>query len=151
MGGDQVCPTNCAHASVGCQDDDWGQSGLQGSVQESETLDVQHMHLVDEQHARHQFSNSLVDVSVDHLVDFSSQLVSHLSLLGLHDLTHQTHEVVTTLWFGVGHVQIVKSYILNDFLLLMYVTFGQWHVFFSLQVILARISIASADSLDITC
>jgi hypothetical protein len=45
----------------------------------------------------------------------------------------------------------VKSYILNDFLLLMYVTFGQWHVFFSLQVILARISIASADSLDITC
>ena len=40
-----------------------------------EALDVEHMHLVDEQNSRHQLGQPLVDVLVHHLVDLAPQLV----------------------------------------------------------------------------
>lgn len=42
-----------ADASVGGKDDNGRQAAFQGSVEVGEALDVQHVHLINEQHARH--------------------------------------------------------------------------------------------------
>ena len=62
------------------------------------------MDLIDEEHSWNQLSNSLVNVAVDYLVDLSPEFLSDLCLFGLHDLAHQTHEVVAALRLGIGHV-----------------------------------------------
>ena len=49
-------------------------------VQIGEALYVKHVHLVDEQHSRHQLRDALVDVSIDHSVDLGPQLLRDLSL-----------------------------------------------------------------------
>lgn len=64
-----------AVAPVGRKDDDGGDGGLERPVQIGEALDVQHVDLVHEQHARDQLRHALVDVLVHHLVDLSPQLV----------------------------------------------------------------------------
>lgn len=40
-------------AAVGGHDDDGREVGLERAIEEREALHVQHVHLVDEQHARH--------------------------------------------------------------------------------------------------
>ena len=62
-------------ASVGRKDDDGGDGGLKRPVQVGEALDVQHVDLVHEQHARDQLCHTLVNVLVHHLVDLSPQFV----------------------------------------------------------------------------
>ena len=42
-----------ADASVGGKDDNGRQAAFQGSVEVGEALNVQHVHLINEQHARH--------------------------------------------------------------------------------------------------
>ena len=64
-----------ALAAVGGEDDDGRDGGLERAVQVGEALDVEHVHLVDEQHARHELGDALVDVLVHHLVDLLPQLV----------------------------------------------------------------------------
>ena len=44
------------------------------------------------------------------------------------------YSISVYLWPGVCYVQVVKSDVLDDLLLLVYVSFGQWHVLLSLQV-----------------
>jgi len=107
------------------------------------------VHLINKEHSWHQLSDALVDVPVDHLVDLSSQFLSDLGFLGFHYLAHQTHEVVAALGTSICHVQIVKSHILHNFLLLVDVALGERHVFFSFEVELAGIGIASTDPLDV--
>ena len=48
--------TSAAHladASIGSKDDNRRQAAFQGSVEVGEALDVQHVHLINKQHARH--------------------------------------------------------------------------------------------------
>lgn len=59
-------------SSVGCEHYDWGDGALQSSVQVSETLDIQHVNLIDEQNARHEFCHTLIYVLVHHLVNLPS-------------------------------------------------------------------------------
>lgn len=56
-----------AATAVRGEDDDRGQGRLQGAVEVREALHVQHVHLVDEEHPRHELRHALVDVLVDHL------------------------------------------------------------------------------------
>ena len=56
-----------ADASVGGKDDNGCQAALQGSIEVGEALDVQHVHLIYEQHAWNQLSHSLINISVHHL------------------------------------------------------------------------------------
>ena len=56
-----------ADAPVGGKHNNGRQTGLQGSVEVGEALDVQHMHLVYEQHAWNELGHSLVYVLVHHL------------------------------------------------------------------------------------
>ena len=69
--------TCLADASIGCKDDNRRQTAFQGSVQVCETLNVQHVHLVDEEHSRHQLSHALVNVSVHHLQPQTKLLLHH--------------------------------------------------------------------------
>ena len=69
--------TCLADASVGCKDDNRRQTAFQGSVQVCETLNVQHVHLVDEEHSRHKLSHALVNVSVYHLQPQTKLLLHH--------------------------------------------------------------------------
>lgn len=124
MSTDQVSSSDGAHAPVGSQDNDGGQTLFQGSIEVGKTLDVEHMDLVDEEHSGHQFSHSLVDVLVHHLVDLLSQLLCYFSLLRFHHLAHHTHEVLSSLWLRIRLVQVMQSHILHYFLLLMNISFG---------------------------
>ena len=72
-----------------------------------EALDVEHVHLVDEQNARNQLSEALIDVLVHHLVDLPPQLVCDLGLLWLHQLSHHRHDILATLGPSIGHVQVM--------------------------------------------
>lgn len=56
-----------ADASVGGKDDDGRQAAFQRSVEVGEALNVQHMHLINEQHARHQLCHPLIYVPIHHL------------------------------------------------------------------------------------
>lgn len=59
-------------SSVGCEHYYWGDGALQSSVQVSETLNIQHMNLIDEQNTRHKFCYTLIYVPVHYLVDLPS-------------------------------------------------------------------------------
>ncbi len=83
--------------SVGGEDDDGRDGRLERSVQVSEALEIEHVHLVDEQHSRHELGDPLVDVARDHLVYLLSQLVRYLRLLRLHQLPHYRQDVLPTL------------------------------------------------------
>lgn len=66
--------TDLADASVGGKYDNGCQAALQGSIEVGEALNVQHMHLVYEQHAWHQLSHSLVNIPVHHLQNRAASL-----------------------------------------------------------------------------
>ena len=68
----EPCLPDDTFASVGGEDDDGSDGGLECSVQVGEALDIQHVHLVQEQDARHQLSNALVDVLIHHFVNLFS-------------------------------------------------------------------------------
>ena len=56
-----------ADAAVGGNYNDGSKSRLKSAIQESEAFDVQHGHLINEQHPWHQFCHTLINVAVDHL------------------------------------------------------------------------------------
>jgi len=81
------------------------------------------MDLIDEENSRYKLSNTLIDVPVYNFINFPSKFISDLSLFWFHDLSHQAHEIISSLWLSIGHVQIMESNILNDLLLFVYVSF----------------------------
>ena len=68
VGGGHVGPPNGADASIGSQHNDRRKSRLKRPVEEGKAFDVQHMHLINEQHSWHQLSNSLIDIPIDYLI-----------------------------------------------------------------------------------
>jgi len=122
-----------ALATVGGEDDDGREGGLEGAVEKGEALKVEHVHLVDEEDAGHQLRNALVNVLVDNLVDLRAQLVRDLRLLGLHESAHHADNVLPALRPRVGGVQVVQRDVLDDLLLLVHLALGQRHVLLRLS------------------
>lgn len=60
---------NHAASTIGCEDHNWSDGGLQRLVEIGEGLQVEHVYLVDEKDARNELGYSLVNVLVYHLVD----------------------------------------------------------------------------------
>ena len=56
-----------ADASIGGEDDNGCQTAFQRSVEVGEAFNVQHVHLVNEQHPGYQLSHALINVPVHHL------------------------------------------------------------------------------------
>jgi len=147
---DDISSSDGAHTSVGGKDNNGGQSAFKGSVKEGETFDIKHMNFIDEENSWDEFGNTLINVFVDNFIDFSSELFSNFGLLGLHNLSHQRKEILTSLGLGVGNIQIVEGNILNYFFLLVNITFGKRDILFSFQIVFGSISIASSDSFDVS-
>mmetsp|Transcript_85776 Transcript_85776/g.185208 ORF Transcript_85776/g.185208 Transcript_85776/m.185208 type:complete len:203 (-) Transcript_85776:31-639(-) len=80
---------DAADSAVGGHDQDGTQSRLQRIVQLGEGLDVQHVDFVDEEHARHKFGDALLNLAVDHFVDFPAQFVGYFGFLLLVQLVHK--------------------------------------------------------------
>eukprot|EP00756_Hemistasia_phaeocysticola_P008403 Hpha_TRINITY_DN14610_c2_g17::TRINITY_DN14610_c2_g17_i1::g.48399::m.48399 len=129
-----VSATDGGHATVGGEDNDGGESRLKSLVEECETLDIKHVHLVNEQHARHKLRHTVLDVFVDHLVDLPAELLGDLCLAWLHHRIEHRHRVLSTLGAGVGDVEVVEGDVLDDLLLLVHITLGHRHVLLRLQV-----------------
>lgn len=68
-----------ASAAIGREYNDWRESALERSMQVREALDVEHVHLVDEENAWHELSYALIDVLVNHFVDLFAQFVLNAS------------------------------------------------------------------------
>jgi hypothetical protein len=107
-------------------------------------------YLVDEEHTRYKLSDTLVDVLVDDLVDFTAQLLCDLGLARLHQLAHHAHNILAALRPCVRDVQVVQSDILHNVLLLVHIAFGHRHVLLGLQIEFCRERIATANPLDCT-
>mmetsp|Transcript_460 Transcript_460/g.904 ORF Transcript_460/g.904 Transcript_460/m.904 type:complete len:423 (+) Transcript_460:269-1537(+) len=146
MGRDDVSAADGTNASVCCKDHNRAESRLQGTVEICEALNVQHVHLIDEKHARYKLCNPLVNVPVHDLVDLQSQFLCDLCLLGFEKRTHEAVQVLPTLRLCICHVQIVQGYILHNFLLLVDVSLWHRHVLIRLEVKLCGIGIAPANT-----
>lgn len=117
-----VGAADLADAAVGRKDDDRRQRRLEGAVEVREALDVKHVDLIDEEDARHEFCDALVDVAVDDLVDLLAQLVRDLCFLRLEDLAHDRHDVLAAAGGGIGGVEVVQGHVLHHLLALVHVS-----------------------------
>lgn len=64
-----------ALSPVGGKHHDGGDAALQRSMEIREAFGVQHVHLIHKQHPGYQLGDTLVNVTVHHLVDLSTELV----------------------------------------------------------------------------
>lgn len=106
------------------------------------------LYLVDEQDARNELGNALVNVLVDDLVDLGAELVGDFRLARLHQLAHHAHDVLPALGPRVGHVQIVQRHVLDHLLLLVHVALGHRHVLLGLEIKLRGVRVRAAHALD---
>eukprot|EP00048_Salpingoeca_helianthica_P015589 m.227537 g.227537 ORF g.227537 m.227537 type:complete len:395 (+) comp17243_c0_seq1:32-1216(+) len=144
---DIVRAADGAEAAVGGKDDNGGQGGLEGAVEEGEALEIEHVDLVDKEYAGHKLSYALVNVPVDHLIDLAAQLLGDFGLARLHQRAHHRHDVLPTLGLGIGNVQVMQCDILHHFLLLVHITLGQRHVLLRFQIKLGGKRVGAALAL----
>jgi len=90
----------------------------------------------------------VVNILIDNLVDLKSELLSNFSFLGSIDLAHERKEIMSTLRTSISNIQVMKSNILNDFLLFVNITFRDGNIFLSLKIILGGVSVRTTDTLD---
>jgi hypothetical protein len=81
-------------------------------------------HLVDEEDTRDQLCNTLFDVLVDNLVDLSPQLVRNFRPSSLDQLSHHTHDILSSLRSSIRHVQIMERHILDKLFALVHISLG---------------------------
>ena len=127
--------TDKSFASVGSEDDGRCHGGLEEGVEVGETLDIEHVNLVDEDDTWNDLCNALVNIALDDFVDLSSKFVSDFCPATFYEAAHDAHNVLATLWSSVSGVKIAEGNILNEFLALMDIAFGQRNIGFGLKVI----------------
>ncbi len=141
MSRSHVCSSDFTNTSVGGQDDDRSEIALKSSIQVGEALDIEHVDLIDEQDTWNKLSNTVIYVFVDDFVDFKSEFLGDFGFLWSVDLTHQRKEIVTTLRTSVGHIEIVEGDVLNDFFLFVDISFWNWNILFSFEIILGGVGV----------
>lgn len=62
------------------------------------------MDLIDKENSRNKFSYALVNVSIDNFIYLRSEFFSDFCFLWFHDLTHQAHEIISSLRLGISHI-----------------------------------------------
>lgn len=77
------------------------------------------MDFVDEENSGYKFCNTLIDVFINDLVDLLTKFISNFSLLWFHNLTHEGDKILSMLGTSIRDIEIMKSNILNDLLLLV--------------------------------
>ena len=103
--------------SVGGHDNDWSLVGLEGSVQEREALNIEHMDLIDEEHTWHDLCTAFFSPLSHFLIDLLSNL-----WLDLTNITgKECHEALCT---RVDDINLVKRDCVNYFLALLQLALG---------------------------
>ena len=88
MSRSHVCSSDFADTSVGGQNDDRSEIAFKGSVQVGEALNIEHVDLIDEKNTWDEFSNTMINIFIDNLIDFKSEFFCNFSLLWSVDLAH---------------------------------------------------------------
>lgn len=70
-----------AHPTVRGENDYGGDRRFESPLKVRETFNIQHVHFVNKENTRYEFSNALIDVLVYYFVDFSSQFVYRNNML----------------------------------------------------------------------
>ena len=70
---------------------------FQGAVQVRETLQIQHLNLVDKEHTGHQLRDALVDVAIHHFVNLPAEFLGDFRLFRLRHGTQHGHNVIPSL------------------------------------------------------
>mmetsp|Transcript_3118 Transcript_3118/g.5841 ORF Transcript_3118/g.5841 Transcript_3118/m.5841 type:complete len:468 (-) Transcript_3118:12-1415(-) len=148
VGCQDVSTPDVAHSAVCGEDDDWGEGGFEGAVEEGEALDVEHVHLINEENTGDQLGDSLVNVTVNDAVDLGTEFLRNLCLLGLAHGRHHGHNVLAALGLGIGGVEVVESHVLDNFLLLVHVALGEGDILLGLEIEFGAEGIAPSDALD---
>ena len=108
------------------------------------------MYLIDEEDTWDELCDTMIDIAVHNLINFETQLLCDLRLLGPVHLRHKAEEIVATLRPGICYIEIVKSHVLDNLLSLMDIALGNWNVLFGFQIILGGVRIRSANTLHST-
>ena len=136
MGCDYIsCPTDKGFASVGGENDGRGHGRLEEGVEVGETLDIEHVDLVDEDDAWDDLCNTLVNIALDDFIDLSSKLLGDFGPATLDETAHDAHDVLAALRSSVCGVKITKGDVLNEFLVLVNIALWQRDIGFGLEVI----------------
>ena len=134
-GNDIGRPTDEGFASVCGQHHGGRHGGLEEGVEVGETLDIEHMNLVDEDDTWNDLCNTLVNIALDDFVDLSTEFIGDFCPATLDETAHDAHDILTALWSGICSVKIAKGDILNEFLALVNIALGQRDIGFGLEVI----------------
>ncbi len=110
-----VGPSYIRYSSVCCQNHNWCCLAFQRSIQERKTFHVQHVHLVDKQHTRHDLRLTLLSPLWYFLVYLLSNLLSYFSCC-------PRKQSQKPLWSRIYHINLVQCYCVNDLFSLLNLT-----------------------------
>ena len=79
---------------------------LEEGVEVGETLDVEHVNLIDEDDSWDDLCNALVNIAFDHFVDLSAKFIGDFGPATLDETAHDAHNILAALWSGVCGVKI---------------------------------------------
>lgn len=127
--------TDESFASVGGEYHGRCHGGLEEGVEVGERLDVEHVNLVDEDDTWNDLCDALINIAFDDFVDLSSQFISDFCPATFDKAAHYAHNILATLWSSVCGVKIAEGDILNEFLALVNIAFGQRDIGFGLEII----------------
>jgi len=127
--------TDKGFASVGGQHNGRCHGGLEEGIEVGETLDIEHMNLIDEDDSWNDLCDTLVNVALDDFIDFSAKFIGDFCPATLDETAHDAHNILAALWSGVCGVKITKGDVLNEFLALVNIALGQRDIGFGLEVV----------------
>lgn len=120
---------------------------LRAQLCATETRAQRAAHLVDKEHTRNKFRDTLLNVPIHHAVDLATELVRHFCPTTLDKLTDDAHDILTTLRTCIGHVQIVQRHVLDHFFALVHLALGKSDVLFRFQIEFGRVCVRTAYAL----
>ena len=140
--------TDKGFASVGGQNHCRRHGGLEEGVEVGETLDIEHVNLVDEDDSWNDLRNALVNIALDDFVHLPAKFIGDFCPAALDETAHDAHNILTALWSGVCGVKITKGDVLNEFLALVNIALRQRDIGFGLEVVRRCIGIRATDTFD---
>lgn len=111
---------NLRNSSVRRHDHNWGLITFQGSIQEGEALNIEHVNFVDEKDTRHNFGSAFLTPLSHLLID----LLPHLGLNLANVTSEESHEALRA---RINHIDLVERHRVHDLLSLLELAFRTLH------------------------
>ena len=134
--------------SVGGQHHGRCHGGFEERVEICETLDIEHMNLVDEDDSWNDLCDALVNIALDDFINLSTKFIGDFCPATLDKTAHDAHNILAPLWSCICGVEIAEGDILNELLAFVNIALGQRDIGFGLEVIRRCIGIRATDTLN---